>query len=190
MKLNKLILLIVVCLFPLIITAQASAEQNVSIIMNGQKVYPDVPPQIIDGRTMVPLRFISELFGAEISWDNNTQTVYINYKAPINSYDKPTGGPVVPNESFVTAEVLGFSVMSSSLLDMQPKQTLYSLDLLILESESIDGMANFIKSGDVIKVYSNTLLSQEIYTKKIQANVIYQGDERKAMYWINKIITL
>jgi hypothetical protein len=37
----------------------------------------DVPAQIMDGRTMVPLRFISEYFGAVVSWDNATSTIEI-----------------------------------------------------------------------------------------------------------------
>jgi hypothetical protein len=37
----------------------------------------DVPPQIIDGRTMVPLRFISEFFGAVVTWDENTQSIEV-----------------------------------------------------------------------------------------------------------------
>jgi hypothetical protein len=37
----------------------------------------DVPAQIIDGRTMVPLRFISEFFGATVEWDAATRTVEI-----------------------------------------------------------------------------------------------------------------
>ena len=38
----------------------------------------DVPAQIIDGRTLVPVRVVSEYAGAEVSWDGNTSTVYIN----------------------------------------------------------------------------------------------------------------
>ncbi|MCL2047988.1 MAG: copper amine oxidase N-terminal domain-containing protein [Defluviitaleaceae bacterium] len=37
----------------------------------------DVPAQIIDGRTMVPLRFICEYFNASVSWDDVTRTVEI-----------------------------------------------------------------------------------------------------------------
>jgi len=37
----------------------------------------DVPPQIIDGRTMVPLRFISEFFGAMVSWDEVSRKIEI-----------------------------------------------------------------------------------------------------------------
>jgi|GEM_PF-1927599 len=37
----------------------------------------DVPAQIIGDRTMVPLRFISEFFGATVSWDEETRGVEI-----------------------------------------------------------------------------------------------------------------
>ena len=37
----------------------------------------DVPAQIIQGRAMVPLRFISEFFGAQVNWYESTRTVQI-----------------------------------------------------------------------------------------------------------------
>ncbi|MCL2610178.1 MAG: S8 family serine peptidase [Defluviitaleaceae bacterium] len=44
----------------------------------GEMVYGmDVPSQIIDGRTMVPLRFISEFFGAIVNWNEDTTAIEI-----------------------------------------------------------------------------------------------------------------
>lgn len=37
----------------------------------------DVPAEIIGGRTMVPIRFISEFFGAEVDWDAITRTIEV-----------------------------------------------------------------------------------------------------------------
>jgi len=37
----------------------------------------DVPAHIVNGRTMVPLRFISEYFGATVEWNENTRTIEI-----------------------------------------------------------------------------------------------------------------
>ncbi|MDR2166927.1 MAG: hypothetical protein LBE35_03625 [Clostridiales bacterium] len=37
----------------------------------------DVPAQIIDDRTMVPLRFISESFGAQVNWDGDARSIEI-----------------------------------------------------------------------------------------------------------------
>lgn len=31
----------------------------------------------VEGTTMVPLRFVSEALGAEVRWDEETQTIYI-----------------------------------------------------------------------------------------------------------------
>lgn len=41
-------------------------------------VFPlDVPAKIINDRTMVPVRFISEALGADVTWDGETETVNI-----------------------------------------------------------------------------------------------------------------
>jgi hypothetical protein len=38
----------------------------------------DAAPVIVDGRTMVPLRFVAEALGAKVEWDGDTQTVSIS----------------------------------------------------------------------------------------------------------------
>ncbi len=47
--------------------------------VNGKDVTMDVACQIISGNTMVPVRFVSENLGAEIGWENATQTITITY---------------------------------------------------------------------------------------------------------------
>ena len=47
------------------------------IIGEGAELESDVPAQIINGRTMVPLRVLSESIGAEVSWDNATRTITV-----------------------------------------------------------------------------------------------------------------
>lgn len=42
------------------------------------QIESDVPAQIINGRTMVPLRILSESIGAEVNWDSATKTVTVN----------------------------------------------------------------------------------------------------------------
>lgn len=46
--------------------------------LNGQSLKLDVPAQIIDGYTMVPLRFISDCLGCEINWSQQTKTASIS----------------------------------------------------------------------------------------------------------------
>jgi hypothetical protein len=45
---------------------------------DGQDIESDVPAQIINGRTMVPLRVLSESIGATVDWDNATRTVTVS----------------------------------------------------------------------------------------------------------------
>ncbi len=45
--------------------------------INGTKKALDVPAKLVNGRIMVPVRFISEAFGNIVFWDNENQTVII-----------------------------------------------------------------------------------------------------------------
>jgi hypothetical protein len=52
------------------------AQQEISVKLNDAKIdFADVKPQIISGRTMVPLRAIFEALGASVEWDDATKTV-------------------------------------------------------------------------------------------------------------------
>jgi outer membrane protein assembly factor BamB len=50
--------------------------------VNGITVRLSQPPSIIAGRTMVPVRFISENLGAKVEWDGSTRNVYITFPNP------------------------------------------------------------------------------------------------------------
>lgn len=53
----------------------AGAADGITVILDGNELSFDVPPQIINGRTMVPIRAIFEALGAEVKWDDTTKTV-------------------------------------------------------------------------------------------------------------------
>ncbi|GEL77649.1 stalk domain-containing protein [Tenuibacillus multivorans] len=50
---------------------------NTKALVNGDVVELSVPAKVANGRTLVPLRFISESLGATVGWDNSTRTVTI-----------------------------------------------------------------------------------------------------------------
>ncbi|MEA3423059.1 MAG: N-acetylmuramoyl-L-alanine amidase [Bacillota bacterium] len=56
----------------------------VNLILNGEDVIPDVPGilYVLDGstRTLLPVRVISELMGAEVKWFGDTKEVEITYE--------------------------------------------------------------------------------------------------------------
>ena len=45
--------------------------------LNGKVIGLDVPPAIINDRTMIPLRVVAEGFNLGVAWDDNTDTVYV-----------------------------------------------------------------------------------------------------------------
>lgn len=51
---------------------------NATALNNGQSVTLDVPAKIINGRTFVPLRFISDCFSVSVSWDPMLKKVALN----------------------------------------------------------------------------------------------------------------
>lgn len=48
-------------------------------VVNGVVKQIDAPATVTNGRTMVPLRFLSEAFGATVKWYGTTNTVYIGF---------------------------------------------------------------------------------------------------------------
>lgn len=63
--------ILMLCVF----AVSAYDMEEVEVYLDGQTVEFDVKPQIIDGRTMVPLRAIFEKMGATVEWEDATQTV-------------------------------------------------------------------------------------------------------------------
>lgn len=53
---------------------------DVNLYVGNEVKVLDVPPMIINDRTLVPARFVAEAFGANVEWDGTTQTVIITSK--------------------------------------------------------------------------------------------------------------
>ncbi len=53
---------------------------NAEAVLNGESVSLDAAPQLIDGRTLIPLRFVSEALGAKVSWDEKEEAAVISSK--------------------------------------------------------------------------------------------------------------
>lgn len=77
MKIAKMFLsLVLTALLAISAGLPAMAEEGgISVILNGRELSFDVPPQSLNGRTMVPLRAIFEALDASVDWIQSTQTV-------------------------------------------------------------------------------------------------------------------
>ncbi|OEF99321.1 hypothetical protein BHF71_01650 [Vulcanibacillus modesticaldus] len=61
----------------------ALAKDYIKLNFNGEEIFTDVPPQIIKGRTMVPLRWIAQVLNLQVEWDNNKKIVSLHSKKDI-----------------------------------------------------------------------------------------------------------
>lgn len=59
-----------------------------SFTVDGKTITPDVPQQIIDSRFMLPLRAIGEAVDAEVEWNTESKTAYIEEKEDTTSESK------------------------------------------------------------------------------------------------------
>lgn len=51
--------------------------KDFKVFVDGSKVAFDVPPKVEDGRTLVPVRALTEAMGADVKWDANAKTATI-----------------------------------------------------------------------------------------------------------------
>ncbi len=61
--------------------------------VNGQNVTLDVPAKIVNSRTLVPLRFVSESLGAQVDWNNTERLVTITAQPQPEPEPDPTPQP-------------------------------------------------------------------------------------------------
>ena len=76
MKKRKVVSLLLALVMTLsIFSISVFAENGIKVLLDGQELVFDVPAQLINNRTMVPMRKIFEAMGANVDWNGDTQTV-------------------------------------------------------------------------------------------------------------------
>lgn len=78
---------------------------GVVVLVNGEPVFFDQPPIILDGRTLVPVRAVVEKLGATVEWDDTTKTVYVKTSEMKNAAFSGEGVEVAVNNELVSFDV-------------------------------------------------------------------------------------
>jgi len=73
--------------------------------VDGKIIPMDVPPEIIQGSTMVPLRFLSESLGATVDWQPQNSLVAINTVTGAAEHFAPPVRQEPPRETVIVKEV-------------------------------------------------------------------------------------
>ena len=75
---------------------------STAALVNDEEREMDIPAKIINSKTMIPLRFVSQAINKEVGWDNSTRTASVRDKAP---EEKTTETPVTEEPTTETTTV-------------------------------------------------------------------------------------
>ncbi len=97
MKINKLIASVLLC--TTLASTAVYAKSGVKLYVNGYRVNHNIILE--NGTTYVPVRAVSEALGADVIWEQETQTVFVNYN------EEDTIAKVVENVSPSVVTIIG-----------------------------------------------------------------------------------
>lgn len=105
-------------------------NKNIALV-NGISSIMDTTPVILNGRTMIPVRYVSEYLGAEVNWDAKSYKVLIskdedNYQSFVGTILESSKNNILvaPNkdeENFSYADKISFSIDSDELWEVGSK---------------------------------------------------------------------
>lgn len=114
-------------------------QRPISVVVNGNPVSFDQPPVSINGRVMVPLRFIAQHMGAYVDWSMGIEKITV--KQPDRTLELRVGS----NNAFVDGKLV--------LLDTQPviknSRTLVPVRFI---SENLGAEVNWVVSSQTVTI--------------------------------------
>ncbi|MCL2376171.1 MAG: leucine-rich repeat domain-containing protein [Defluviitaleaceae bacterium] len=114
---------------------------------NGEEIPLDVPAQIIEDRTLLPIRAVLESVGYEVDWDGDTRTVLVT--TPTTMEEVAEEIEAEPQDTFITIrgvqystalEFLNLGDMGLNDADIVPLQQMVNLRQLTLNNNQISNL--------------------------------------------------
>ncbi|NLZ53554.1 MAG: AMIN domain-containing protein [Thermoanaerobacteraceae bacterium] len=148
-----------------------ASTNPIEIYINDEKIESDVPPIIINDRTLAPVRVISENLGAEVYWDNDNRLVQIitpsktiilkidNTIALVDGQEVMLDAPakIINDRTMVPLRFLGETLGAKVSWDNDLRRVIINRSgakIVDLAYEVIDGKPTVIIKGDSPLEYS------------------------------------
>ena len=141
--------------------------------LNGQAQFLDVPAMLIGGRTVVPLRFVSQALGADVNWDAMTSTVQIMSQGalgappvsvpPSQNYPPTAYPPAPPAPTTITGTALRVNATAypGQLIVQTSSGQIYTYNIVsgttIIRTNAVTGVGGPVSlsalvQGDTVQV--------------------------------------
>ncbi len=149
--------------------------------VDGEKRVLDVAPCIVNDYTMVPVRFVSEAFGANVQWDSRTRTVSIIYNSNLTVVFADVGQGdcelvICDGETMLIDG--GNADKSSTVVAILKKYGINHIDYLISTHAHADhcgGLSGALSTVSVGKVLAPVTGSDSKTYKNFEKGVALQG---------------
>jgi len=171
---------------------------NTSAYVNGTKKILDVPPEITNSRTFVPLRFISESLGADVQWDGKNRTVTITVlksspnavvtSTPVpssNNSTLPSATPKIDDGRYKLGETARYGDLSLSIDKADYDASSGRITVKGKVSSNKTALSLYIYNAAGTKTYANPLIANkegEMYNFEAYAFVSPGSDLKKIDY--------
>ena len=143
--------------FAMAAALSVSAAGATSLVVDGTNVQTDVPPVIVDGRTLVPVRALFESLSATVGWEESTQTATASKGSTVISMQ-------IGN---TTAYVNGVA----KTLDV-PAQTIEGRTMAPARfvAESLNATVNWDSASDTVKISTSDATSTQTTPSNTQTS--------------------
>lgn len=140
----------------------ARAGNDISVTLNGEKIYFDQPPIIQNGRTLVPMRAIFEAMGCRVEWDDGVIDVWDNDENIMTLWvDDPemwvAGGDII-------------------VLDVPPQiindRTLVPVRAI---SESMGAVVNWLQNSSTVEIVYTDDSCKHSVIREVTEDISYQN---------------
>ncbi|RXT08123.1 stalk domain-containing protein [Ammoniphilus sp. CFH 90114] len=178
-------------------TITQAKEKVIEVYVNDQQMrFDSGPPFITNGTTMVPLRFIVESLGAQVSWDSQSQTVSLirddtTMKLTINQLEAEINGQAKPlrqapliheNRTYVPLRFIGEELQQD--VEWEPSQSIVFISDDQQESD-IYWLAKLVEAESSSEPYQGKVAvaavvlnrTQSAYFPKTIKSVIFESSQ-------------
>lgn len=157
--------------------------------INGRLVALDVPPMLVYGRTLVPLRFVSESLGCAVDWNEDTQTVTINsvVRGPAITVEKLSENAILAPEPYAGDGSTDYFPLNASASQAQSMAIV--IDGVQVQSSNSDSISYqwgdlaSIKPGRHTITFRATDASGNQTAKKVSVRVSPIGNDDRNIAW-------
>lgn len=169
---------------------------------NDDLIELDVPAKILNGRTLVPLRFISESLGAKVEWNDEIREIKIKSnilesEVKVHFIDIMDGEAIyiqAPNNYDILIDA-GSSSDGPNVVDYLKKYNIDDIDMMIAthpHKDNIGGLSEVIKEFQVKNIIDSGKQSNSKYYDKYwksieEKNICYSEDEDQEIQIGHKI---